>query len=79
MELYLRWLEENLMQPGEEPPLGLILCAGKTEGHVRLLKLEESGIHAAQYLTELLGFVGFRESSKCRYTEQQIWNFPAQR
>ncbi len=42
------------MQPGEEPPLGMVLCAGKTEGHVRLLKLEESGIHAAQYLTELL-------------------------
>jgi predicted nuclease of restriction endonuclease-like (RecB) superfamily len=53
MELYLRWLEEYEVQPGEEPPLGLILCAGKTEGHVRLLKLEESGIHAAQYLTEL--------------------------
>lgn len=53
MELYLRWLEEYEMQLGEEPPLGLILCAGKTEGHVRLLKLEESGIHAAQYLTEL--------------------------
>ena len=54
MELYLRWLEENEVQPGEEPPLGLVLCAGKTEGHVRLLRLEESGIHAAQYLTELL-------------------------
>jgi len=53
MELYLRWLEENEVQPGEEPPLGLVLCAGKTEGHVRLLRLEESGIHAAQYLTEL--------------------------
>ena len=53
MELYLRWLEEYEMQPGEEPPLGLILCAGKTEGHVRLLKLEENGIHAAQYLPEL--------------------------
>lgn len=54
MGLYLRWLEENEVQPGEEPPLGLVLCAGKTEGHVRLLRLEESGIHAAQYLTELL-------------------------
>ncbi|MGO8749537.1 MAG: PDDEXK nuclease domain-containing protein [Thermoguttaceae bacterium] len=53
MELYLRWLEENEVQPGEEPPLGLVLCAGKTEGHVRLLRLAESGIHAAQYLTEL--------------------------
>ena len=53
MELYLRWLEENEVQTGEEPPLGLVLCAGKTEGHVRLLRLEESGIRAAQYLTEL--------------------------
>ncbi len=53
MELYLRWLEENEVQPGEEPPLGLVLCAGKTEGHVRLLRLEQSGIRAAQYLTEL--------------------------
>jgi len=53
MELYLRWLEENEMQSGEERPLGLILCAGKTEGHVRLLRLEESGIRAARYLTEL--------------------------
>jgi len=26
---------------------------GKTEGHVRLLRLGESGIRAAQYLTEL--------------------------
>jgi predicted nuclease of restriction endonuclease-like (RecB) superfamily len=53
MELYLRWLGENEMQAGEVPPLGLVLCAGKTEGHVRLLRLEESGIRAAQYLTEL--------------------------
>lgn len=53
MELYLRWLEANEMQPGEETPLGLILCAGKTEEHVRLLRLDESGIRAAQYLTEL--------------------------
>jgi predicted nuclease of restriction endonuclease-like (RecB) superfamily len=53
MELYLRWLEAHEMQPGEEPPLGLVLCAGKTEEHVRLLRLEQSGIRAAQYLTEL--------------------------
>ena len=53
MELYLRWLKENEVQPGEEPPLGLVLCAGKTEEHVRLLRLEQSGIRAAQYLTEL--------------------------
>ena len=27
MELYLRWLEKNEMQSGEEMPIGLILCA----------------------------------------------------
>ena len=25
MELYLRWLEQNEMKPGEESPLGLLL------------------------------------------------------
>jgi predicted nuclease of restriction endonuclease-like (RecB) superfamily len=28
MELYLRWLEKYEKEPGEETPLGLILCAG---------------------------------------------------
>jgi predicted nuclease of restriction endonuclease-like (RecB) superfamily len=37
MELYLRWLEQYDMRPGEEPPLGLILCADKSEEHVELL------------------------------------------
>jgi predicted nuclease of restriction endonuclease-like (RecB) superfamily len=53
MELYLRWLEGYEMQPGEEPPLGLILCADKSAEHVRLLQLDASGIRVAQYLTEL--------------------------
>jgi len=53
MELYLRWLEKYEARPGEEPPLGLILCAGKSEEHVELLQLDASGIHVAQYLTEL--------------------------
>jgi hypothetical protein len=54
MELYLRWLEEHDQQPGEEPPIGLILCAGKSEEHVKLLRLDHSGIRVAAYLTELL-------------------------
>jgi predicted nuclease of restriction endonuclease-like (RecB) superfamily len=53
MELYLRWLEKHERRPGEEPPLGLILCAEKSAEHVELLRLEESGIHVAEYLTEL--------------------------
>lgn len=53
MELYLRWLEKYEQRPGEDPPLGLILCAGKSEEHVELLQLERSGIRVAEYVTEL--------------------------
>ncbi len=53
MELYLRWLEKHDVQTGEEPPIGLILCADKSTEHVELLRLEQSGIRVAQYLTEL--------------------------
>lgn len=52
MELYLRWLQKYEMRAGEEPPLGLILCAGKSEQHVELLELERSGIRVAEYTTE---------------------------
>jgi predicted nuclease of restriction endonuclease-like (RecB) superfamily len=53
MELYLRWLEKHDTRPGEEQPLGLILCADKSEEHVELLQLDMSGIRVARYLTEL--------------------------
>jgi predicted nuclease of restriction endonuclease-like (RecB) superfamily len=53
MELYLRWLAKYAMCPGEEPPVGLILCAGKSAEHVELLELEASGIRVAEYLTDL--------------------------
>ena len=53
MELYLRWLERYEQQPNEEAPIGLILCADKSEEHVELLQLENSGIRVATYLTEL--------------------------
>jgi predicted nuclease of restriction endonuclease-like (RecB) superfamily len=53
MELYLRWLDKYEKQPGEESPLGIILCAGKKEEQIELLELNRSGIHVAEYLTEL--------------------------
>ncbi len=31
MELYLRWLDKYERQPGEDAPLGIILCAGKKQ------------------------------------------------
>jgi predicted nuclease of restriction endonuclease-like (RecB) superfamily len=53
MELDLRWLDKHDRRPGEEAPLGLILCAEKSAQHVELLELERSGIRVAEYLTEL--------------------------
>lgn len=53
MELYLRWLEAHEMEPGEESPLGLILCTEGGEEQIELLQLDKAGIKVAQYLTEL--------------------------
>lgn len=53
MELYLRWLDKNEKQAGEETPLGLILCAEGGQEQLELLQLEKSGIKVAEYLTEL--------------------------
>jgi hypothetical protein len=53
MELYLKWLDRNERKDGEEHPLGLILCSGKSEEQIELLELGKSGIRAADYLTEL--------------------------
>lgn len=53
VELYLRWLDRNERQAGEEPPLAIILCAGKKQETVEYLDLGRSGIHVAEYLTEL--------------------------
>lgn len=53
MELYLRWLDQHERQAGEEPPLGIILCAENRQEQIELLQLDASGIHVAEYLTEL--------------------------
>ncbi len=54
MELYLRWLAKHEAQPGEDTPIGLILCAGKKEETVELLEPGKDGIHVASYWTKLL-------------------------
>ncbi|MFU2486191.1 PDDEXK nuclease domain-containing protein [Thauera sp. WH-1] len=53
MELYLRWLAKHEREPGEAPPLGIILCTGKKREQIELLELDASGIHVAEYLTVL--------------------------
>jgi predicted nuclease of restriction endonuclease-like (RecB) superfamily len=54
MELYLNWLKRYECEPDEAEPLGIILCAGKSQQHVELLELAKSGIHVASYWTKVL-------------------------
>ncbi len=53
MEWYLKWLDKNERRPGEERPLGIIICADKDQEDIELMELGKNGIHVAQYLTEL--------------------------
>ena len=53
MELYLRWLEQNEVEAGEESPLGLLLCTEGSEEQIELLQLDKAGIKVAKYITEL--------------------------
>ncbi len=53
MELYLGYLEKNESVEGENPPIGLILCAGKSPEHIELLQLHKSNIKVADYFTIL--------------------------
>ena len=53
MELYLRYLDTNDREKGEDLPIGLILCAEGNKEQIELLQLEESGIRVAEYIMEL--------------------------
>jgi predicted nuclease of restriction endonuclease-like (RecB) superfamily len=54
MHLYLNYAREHLMKPGENPPVGLILCAdkGAAEAHYALDGLPNK-VMAAEYQTML--------------------------
>jgi hypothetical protein len=53
MEFYLRWLDKHERAAGEEPPIGLILCASADAQQVELLELDAKSIRVSEYLTEL--------------------------
>ena len=53
MELYLKWLDRNERQIGEEAPLGLILCATANREKIEMLELDKSGIAVAEYWTAM--------------------------
>ncbi len=61
MELYLRWLDKHERTAGEEPPIGLILCASADAEQVELLQLDEASIRVAEYLVELPPVAVLRE------------------
>jgi len=53
MEWYLNWLDANERFDYEEKPMGIILCAGKDHDDIEYLEMDKTGIHVAQYLTEM--------------------------
>ena len=53
MELYLKWLEKHEQQVGEKAPIGLILCAEKSNEQIELLEMGKNGIMVAEYWTDL--------------------------
>ena len=61
MELYLRWLDKHERAAGEDPPIGLILCASADAEQVELLQLDEASIRVAEYLVELPPVAVLRE------------------
>jgi hypothetical protein len=54
MECFMREpLEKYDVRPGENPPIGLILCSAKNREDIELLRLEKGGIRVVEYMTEL--------------------------
>ncbi len=53
MELYLRWLNQHDRTEGEEPPIGLILCATKDAEQVKLMDMDAANIRVAEYLAHI--------------------------
>jgi len=53
MDFYLKWLDRYDREPGEESPIGLILCAEANRDQIELLELHKDGIVVAEYWTAL--------------------------
>lgn len=54
MQMYVNYYTRELMNPGDNPPLGIILCADKNDAVVKYTLPEgETQIFASKYLTYL--------------------------
>jgi hypothetical protein len=51
--LPFKMLDKHERQPGEEAPIGLILCAESSREQIELLQMHKDGITVAEYWTEL--------------------------
>jgi predicted nuclease of restriction endonuclease-like (RecB) superfamily len=79
MELYLRWLEKHEMAEGASSPVGLILCADANKEHIELMRLEESNIKVATYLTALppIKLPPIKLHEAIRIAKERLGNQPA--
>ncbi len=54
MQMYVNYFTRELMNPGDNPPIGIVLCAEKNDAVVRYTLPEgQSQIYAAKYMTYL--------------------------
>lgn len=54
MQMYVNYYTRELMNPGDNPPVGIVLCANKNDAVVRYtLPQDEKQIFAAKYMTYL--------------------------
>ena len=67
--MYLNWLDKYERQEGEEPPIGLILCATANREKVELLKMDKTGIAVAEYWTHIPPKAEFEHKIKEIMTE----------
>jgi len=54
MRFYLKWLDKYDRGPGEDAPIGLILCTAADRDQVELMELHKDNIVVAEYWTKLL-------------------------
>lgn len=54
MQMYVNYYTRELMNPGDNPPVGIVLCADKSDTLVRYtLPSDEKQVFAAKYMTYL--------------------------
>lgn len=54
MQMYVNYYTRELMEPGDNPPIGIVLCADKSDTSVRYtLPLDNKQIYASKYMLYL--------------------------